>query len=673
MPRPRRARPKSAPRQAPRRQSRQRVPEALTAAGARVTTRPANKPKQGTVAQGWQDEAWYFYDTVGELAQAAQWVANSLARVRLDVMEVKADGSVEPTTNPDALQALADLYDGDTGQSDMMYTFGIHFTVPGESYLVGVPPQDPFSLAPDTWRVVSNKEIRQQAGQWIIDRGDGIEEKYADGTKPGVPAEALVIRIWRPHPALWVQAQSPVRAALPVLRTLEKVSQHIASSADSRLAGAGVFVIPKGAIWESPTDPEGANTDDVTAQDSPMGTLTEAMLTPMADRGNAAARVPIVMTLPDDLADKVQHIKFDLPFDEQVIPLSDNQIRRLAVSMDMPVEALLGVGDVNHWTGWLISEEGIKVHIEPLVTMLATALTQKYLWPILAGTAADPMDGTIPAEVKRYVLRGDTSALRQRPDMTEQAMALHARMVLTDAALAREVGFDGGDLLVPGSEEFRRRLLMSVAGGVTTGDQTQAALDALGANLTPAPSEVQAPAAPEAPASALPAPAEPAALPSRTPPDRTEAVAASANVDRIRAAAERALGPDAATARAAAQSMRDTVAAALATRAPQVAQYGAVLAVADLAVSRALERAHSRLFGRSKGRPRPMTGDRVTEALRDAWTLLPAAAANLGVDPDLLTAGCDRYAQELLARGMDHNRDLLGAVVKRMLAGDQAA
>jgi hypothetical protein len=662
VPRPVRRRPPSAQRQTPPRTTRHRVPDTLTAAGARITTRPGSKPKQGTVAQGWQDEAWYFYDTVGELAQACQWVANSLSRVDLDVMEVKADGSVEPTTNPDAIAALDDLYDGDTGQSDMLATMGIHLTCPGETYLVGVPAPEGNPFAKDLWRVVSNKELRQQAGQWIIDRGDGIEERYADGTKPDQPAQALVIRIWRSHAAMWVQANSPVRAALPVLRTLEKVSQHIAASADSRLAGAGVFVIPKGATWETPTDPEGAPIEDETVQSPAMGTLTEAMLTPMADRGNASARVPIIMSLPDDLADKVQHIKFDLPFDEQVIPLSDNQIRRLAVSMDMPVEALLGVGDVNHWTGWLISEEGIKVHIEPLVNVICTALTQRYLWPILAGTLTDPLDPTgIPDEVKRYVIRGDTSALRQRPDMTEQAMVLHARMVLTDAALAREVGFERGDILVPGSEEFRRRLLMNVAGGVTTGDQTQAALEALGAGITPTPSEVTPEPGATAGPAALPAPEPTPALPARGAPDRAEpALAAAAAYDP-------------AAARAATQAMRDTVAAAMAARSPQVAQYGAVLAVADLAVSRALERAHSRLFGRSKGRPRPMTGDKVTEALRDAWTLLPDAAANLGVDPDLLRDGCDRYTQELLARGMDHDRDLLGAVVKRMLTVDRVA
>lgn len=612
----------------------------LTAAGAVVTTRPGKKPKSGTVAQAWQDEAWYFHDTVGELAQAALWVGNSLARVRLDVMEVKADGSVEASTNPLAIGALEALYDGDTGQPDMLSRYGIHMTVPGETYLVGTPPADGTDDATgDRWRLLSNKEIRQQAGQWIIDQGDGIEEKYADGTKPDVPAEAIVIRIWRPHPALWVHATSPVRAALPVLRRLEKVDQHIAASADSRLAGAGVFVIPAGATWETPTNPEGANVEDPAQQSTAMQTLGESMLTPIGDRGNAAARVPIIMTLPDDLADKVQHIKFDLPFDEQVIPLSDHSIRRLALALDMPPEALLGQSDSNHWSAWLISEDSIKVHIEPLVGLLCTALTQKYLWPVLAGTDLDPLapPGVIPPEVKRYVIRGDTSALRQRPDMTEQAMDLHAKMVITDAALAREVGFDGGDVLLPGSEEFKRRLLMQIARGVTTGDQTQAALVALGVDLTPQPSEVVPPPGTEAPAGALPAPAEPAALPARGTPDRSESTLAAAAVSGV-----------------------------LDERVPQVAQRAAVLAVSDVLVARALERANARLFGRGKGRPRPVTDTaKVTAALRDAWDQVPATASSLGVDPARLLDTCDRYARELLARGMPHDTDLLAAVLDR--------
>jgi hypothetical protein len=419
VPRPTRPRPRPRTAAAPRPRGAtlvrapQPVSASLTAAGATITTKPANKPKSGTVAQAWQDEAWYYYDTVGELAQACQWVANNLSRVDLDVMEVKADGSMERSTNPDALAAMAALYDGDTGQSDMLSRLGIHLTCPGESYLVGVP--DPDDEASDRWRVLSNKEIRQQAGTWIIDQGDGIEEKYADGSKPDVPAEAMVIRIWRPHAALWVQANSPVRAALPVLRRLEKVDQHIAASADSRLAGAGVFVIPKGATWETPINPEGANVEDPEAQSSLLADLTTAVLTPIGDRGNAAARVPIILALPDDLADKVQHIKFDLPFDEQVIPLSDNSLRRLALALDMPPEALLGSGDVNHWGAWLISEDGIKVHIEPLVGLICTAITQRYLWPIMAGIMGSPFDTGIPEVVKRFVIVGDTSALRTRP------------------------------------------------------------------------------------------------------------------------------------------------------------------------------------------------------------------------------------------------------------------
>ena len=264
---------------------------------------------------------------------------------------------------------------------------------------MGVPPADGNESADDSWRVLSNKELKQEGSKWIIDRGDGQEERYEDGSHPERPAEALVIRIWRPHPAKWVEATSPVRAALPILRELEGLTKHVAATIDSRLAGAGLLVIPKEATFDTPLEADQANVDDSTL-DPFMQELIAAMITPIRDRASASAVVPPVLRIPGELVDKVQHIKFWSDFSEKVLELIDAKIHRLALSMDMPPEELTGKGDMNHWGGWLATEDGIKLHIEPLCNLICDAITQKYHWPVLACPLHDPAD-PYPPEVRR--------------------------------------------------------------------------------------------------------------------------------------------------------------------------------------------------------------------------------------------------------------------------------
>ena len=232
-------------------------------------------------------------------------------------------------------------------------------------------------------------------------------------------------------------------------------------------------------------------------------------------------------------------------------------------------------------------------------------------------------------------------------------MTLHERMVLTDKALGRETGFEDGDLLAPGSDEWKRRVLTQIAAGPLP-DLALAAIKALGLNITPeSATAMPAPGAGDVgPLGPAPAPAAvPAIEAPRTPP--------APGGDAVAAAATYAAGVE--------QSMIEEV---MAAHGPGASRRDGVLAASDLLVTRAMERAHARLFGRGKGRPRPITdATKLANALHDAWGQVPQTARLVGVDPAVLTDTCDRYCRELLARGMDHNQDLLAAVVDKAVLG----
>ena len=460
-------------------------PNSMVASALRMGPGKAGRPGGSSRSVDWQNEAWRFLDTVGELRFATQWQANALSRVRLRVMyDHPVEGLVEVTESalsaPDnplggvavqaqaALDALRNLFDGETGQTQMLAALGTHLSVPGESYLVGTyDPDDPGSA--DHWEVCSNDEIKEaQSGVWEIDRGDGVPRKVYTTMDAGQPVNGLVIRIWRPHPRYHVQADSPVRAALPVLRELEGLTKYVGSTLDSRLAGAGVLLVPSEMTFQSPdagTDPNAAETQDF------LKVLADVMATAMRDPGHPAARVPLMLKAPGQFLGAVQHLTFETELSAHAQPLREEAVRRLALSIDLPPEVLLGQSDSNHWSAWLISDDAVKVHVEPLAELIVHALTTRYLWFALEG------QGVTPDVVSRFSIDPDTSALRQRSLDPGQSMEMHARGLLSDDALMRETRYDPGD--APGRAERARRMLERVALGGVPPEVTATALAVL--------------------------------------------------------------------------------------------------------------------------------------------------------------------------------------------------
>lgn len=557
----------------------------------------------------WQREAIEFADTIGEHAFIQQWTANALSKVTLSVMEqvIGDDGNptLIPTNNAEAQAALASLFYGETGQSQMMAAFGHHLTTPGETWLVGVPPAEDGSSDDDVWRVLSILELTQQGSRWTIDRGDGKTEVYEDGSNPTKPAEALFIRIWRPHPMKWVEATSPVRAAIPILRELQGFTETVASALDSRLTGAGILLVPTEMSFATPATMH-ADPNDLKAQRDFLVELAEAFAAARKDLSSAAAQVPVLLRVPGQFIEKVQHIRLSNDIPAQAQESRSECIRRFALTMETDPQVLLGTADSNHWSAWLGDDNSIKMGVEPVVELITQALTSQFLWPALGDPAANP-------GIRRYVIVGDTSDLRQRPNRTAEAQSLHADFRISNAALLRECGFEEGD--VPTAEEVQARLLLAVALGKVSPDLAADALAQLGvavaASSPPAGQDTGAP--PQ-----LPAPPTPAAIDApRTPP------------------------------------------------APE--QAAALQASGELLVTRALERANARLNQRRRRRA-PITDDAaITAALHDAWGEVPRQAALIGVDETRYATYCEDYVRKLLHTGEEHTPAALSASLRPLL------
>jgi hypothetical protein len=579
-------------------------PNAIVASAAKVIAgRRKNLP--GGTGSSWQNEAWEMLDTVGELEFYREWVSNAGSMCSLEVVEVRADGTEVPVTAGPAADAMASLFGGAEGQTQMLAAMFGHLAIPGETWLCGLlePPDDPDG--PDLWRVLAKDEVKAQGNRWQIDRGDGEPEAYdAD--------EVYLTRIWRPHPRKWVEATSSVRSALPILRQLVGLSKRDAANIDSRLVGNGILLVPSEVTFQTPTVPNDDGSDP--EMDPFMSALVETGMAAIENPGSAEALFPILMKASGEHLDKIKHLTLANPLDEKALEQQERLIKRLANSLDVPAEVLLGMADVNHWTGWLLDDNAIKMHIDPLLGTVAHGIQTRYLWPVLQGEAA-----SFDPSLRRFRVKGSTAKLRQRPNRSAEAQTGHAAITITDAAWARETGFEETDLLTPESPEFRRRVLMRLA---TTGtpEVVAAALSALGITLD------------------LP---EVTTVPGETTAPQAEQVAPAPVRN------EREL--------------------------PQQEQAASLLAVSEVLTKTAVTRAWNRAGKRGRIR-QPVALDQLDTVMAGVWDDVPGYAALLGLDAARLATALDGYTRTLLTTGAEYDRrSLATSLVSTVLTAPPAA
>lgn len=388
-------------------------------------------------ADVWQREVWDFYDALGEFRQGINWKANMMSRVRLRAAKVDPlQDEPEIVDSGPAHDIVRELSGGVGGQAQLQRSFAIHLGVPGECWLVGETLPD----GTNKWYTRAIEEVRPSAtNEQLMAVAEGA------GRWRDLPNDSYVVRIYRPHERWNGVADSPARAARPLLRELELVNRHIQAQYLSRLASAGVIIFPEEITF--PVRPEFEDAPDPFVAEW-IEIAAEAVRTP----GTAASLIPIPVRVPADYVDKVKRIDFTLQLDANIIQKRDSALSRLAIELDMPPEALLGTKDVNHWNAWLIDEQGVKIHVAPDVEIVCDGLTTGYLHPLMKAKGLDPTG---------WVVWYDASELILRPDRSTSAKDAYDRFELSGTALRRELGFDESDL--PTNEELREIILKKIA------------------------------------------------------------------------------------------------------------------------------------------------------------------------------------------------------------------
>lgn len=574
----------------------------------------------------WQMEVWRLYDIVPELHFLAGRIGDSIAKARLYVTEVDDTGEETGETQDEAIASLAALPLGTGALRDSnLRLAGIDLAAAGEAWMVGEgAARDPLKAA-GNWFVVTSAGLKNENGRVRVRRPrsrDGGWLTLTDGVD-------ILIRCWREHPNDPDQADSFARSAIVPLREIELLTKREFAELDSRLTGAGMLPVPEGVDFpRAPDDPEGLS--------GFMAYMQRAAAASMLDQSTASAMVPIMFTVPDHLFDSVKDLRpinFWSELSAEIGPMKKDAIERFAHSAEIPGEVLTGIGNLNHWSGWLVSEEGTR-WISGYLSLIADALTRGFLHLALAKM------GRSAQEISRFAFAFDISDLAARPNRAEEAAMLHDRFLISDEEMVKSAAFDPEQM--PSVAERARQILLKL---ITV--QPDLIMDPGVQSLLGLPEvERVSPSTPEA---------------VSAPDDDPEADSGGAPEDERDNDGPRAL----------------TAALDARIQALRPGPEAVFNAAAKLIVYRALELAGGRLAtpaerrGRWADVPRhelhfhvgPITPAKAEEVTRGAWGHVAVTAADLGVNAEDLHRLLSGYVSELLTRGIRHHDDLLFAAL----------
>ena len=456
----------------------------LTAAATLVDIQTAEGrtqfAKRRVAAQGWQDEAWLYCDSIGEISYAFSIVANALSRVRLYTAQIVDPASPPSAADPDSqtgqasIEVLDRLSSAFGGVPGLLRDAAMNLQVSGECLLVQ-QPANPFANPPkpESWDIRSVDELQLGAdGRFvIIPREDGDKSSAIS-----LPKNAFVARIWRPHPRFSDSSTSSVRPILDLCAELMLLNKTFRATARSRL-NSGMLYLPDGLSVAASSDPDafaGAegeldNAGEVPGEfpvaafdageqadtDEFEEALLEAMMEPIADEESASAVVPLLVRGPADLGEKIKYIQFERKFDPALQERAVVVLDRIMQGLDVPKEVVKGLSSLKFSTAQIVDIQLYQAHVEPLALLICDALTTVYLRPALRSLGL-PED-----EIRKHVVWYDPSDVTTRPNRAEDADKGYTEHLISGSAWRTAHNFTDDD--APTSTELAVRLLLEKA------------------------------------------------------------------------------------------------------------------------------------------------------------------------------------------------------------------
>lgn len=478
------------------------APRVMTAAAVQIKMKDTSefeqfKARRNAASSAWQQEAWEYYDAIGEIKFAFNLVASVISRIRIYAAVIdepsEAPSPVSKSERVDerlaaaAERALERLSSAYGGQAGLLRDAALNLSVTGECYLIQIPARLGAGL-PESWDIRSTDELITDArGNFsVIGRreqnlsGGNSNTQVARGTSLG--DKSFVGRIWRSHPRYSDEADSSLRGLLDLCAELLLLNRTFRATARSRL-NAGALYLPDGLSVAAQGDGDFPLDSDVDldpsaytveeAEDEFEEQLIDAMTTPIRDEESASAVVPLIIRGPAELGDAIKQFKFERSFDPALAQRADRVLERILQGLDVPKDVVTGLANVKYSNALQIDESLYKAHIEPLMLLIADSLTVVYLRPYLLANGFDE------AEVRKLVVWYDPSAVATRNDRAADADAGFDRGAVSYNTWRRAHGFSDND--APDGTEVAIRMMSER--GMVTPEFTEAILSAIAPEL----------------------------------------------------------------------------------------------------------------------------------------------------------------------------------------------
>lgn len=442
----------------------------ITAAAVRINL--ANKNEVEAVkarrqADKWQEDAWAYYDLIGEIKYAANLIASVTSRVRLYVGWV-SDNDIAPANIqnvedvPDELkarsaEALRLLESGNGGIAGLLRDAALNLFVSGECALVKEPAPFGSLYGLDTWNIRSTSEIVAMDG-----RGTALGIKPRRNATPKeyikLDRNAFIGRIWRTHPQWSDEADSSLRGILDDCDQLLLYNRASRALTKTRIP-AGILLMPDELSNASQADGEIDENENPSNIIAPLSDdesqsfeeeFIDSIVTPIADETSAASVAPMVVRGPAEFLEKIRHLTFDRPLDGQISAQAERTLERILSALDLPKDIVSGMASVKYSNAITIEESLYKAHIEPLVLLIVDSLTVVFLRQVLINL------GFTPEDVMRVVVWYDPSAITTKPDKATAATTGFEMQTISAKAWRRANGFSETD--APTELEIAQRM-----------------------------------------------------------------------------------------------------------------------------------------------------------------------------------------------------------------------
>lgn len=396
----------------------------------------------------WQHHAYVNDSSIPEIGFSHTMLSNLFARGSLRVLKsepsLRGAANYVPTDDVMAVGVLKQFHEGTVAYTENMRRVAYNMLVTGDGYIVGVPK----GVGSWDWEFLSIFELRKETAFKNKDQYYKFDPDKP-GDKTYYPVNVYIKRVHRPDAQFSLRASSAMKHNRDLCDQIIFLDKLINSVTKSGI-NAGVWAIADELDLNDSDDetlqPDGSDAGSLTKFEQAYFDMTQTI-----DADSSNAGTPMLVRGPKEfLPNKDSYVTFARPFDENLSTLREAALTRIFRGLDIPIENIVGKGDVASWSTYAIEQDTITKHIQPLGNLVASIFTNCVLRPMLITSGVDPREAAL------YVFLYDSSQIATKPDMTKTAIELFNMFELSGEALRRYAGVEESDK--PSDEELVLRL-----------------------------------------------------------------------------------------------------------------------------------------------------------------------------------------------------------------------